>query len=78
MATEAQKQAALALAKAEIAYDISIGIVPPDAASLTDVHAHVDANEYGGFTEDASPFSIEETEEIQEAIDAWLQAGRLA
>lgn len=38
--------------KAEILADMEEGIVPEDVASFSDLHDHVDANEYGGFCDD--------------------------
>lgn len=38
--------------KAEILEDMAAGKVPETVASFSELHDHVDANEYGGFCED--------------------------
>lgn len=38
--------------KAEILADITIGILPDDVSSFSELHQHVDANLYGGFSND--------------------------
>ena len=44
--------ATVARAKAEILDDIANGTIDAPVTSFSDLHDHVDANEYGGMTED--------------------------
>ena len=39
------------IAKAQVALDITAGILPPDLKSLSDAHDYTDANYYGLFTD---------------------------
>ena len=57
----------------EIGEDIRKGVVPANVRSFGDLHNYVDANEYGGFTEDDCPLSIEEMGQVQEALDRTLK-----
>jgi hypothetical protein len=78
--------------KREILDDIAAGIQPQNVASFSELHDHVDANEYGGFAEEgvlcACPpdgpctgrcggrVTISEVNEVQCALDCWLRNGR--
>ena len=70
--------------KAEILSDIANGTVPATVATFAELHDYVDANEYGGACEEDGPFggfSVEQCDfwnECQNAVDAWLKAGRPA
>lgn len=46
--------------KREVKEDVAAGRVPADVGSFSELHDHVDANEYGGFCED-------------ELADAWIE-----
>ena len=79
---------AVAQAKVEILRDIEEGVVPASVASFGELHDYVDANVYGGITEDApwvTPDGSLDLEwiditdaanEMQNRVDAWLKAGR--
>jgi hypothetical protein len=75
--------------KAEIEEDIETGVVvETNVTGITrfaDLHDHVDANEYGGLTEDAFSAAfpapgdfIEAANAVQNALDEWIRAGRPA
>lgn len=79
----------IARMKSEILVDITNGTIPETCASFGELHDYVDANCYGGFCNDE--FSdkwgmpsdegypnalIELADNAQNAIDAWLNAGR--
>ncbi len=77
-------------AKREVLSDIASGRVPPTVATFSELHDYVDANEYGGACEsdpdtgrgwwdgDESEriAAIDFWNRVQDAIDAWLRAGR--
>ncbi|GAB3081162.1 hypothetical protein GCM10027053_52190 [Intrasporangium mesophilum] len=65
-------------AEQEILDDITAGIVPSTVATFSALHDHVDANEYGGLTEDDAPerFGVEACNTVQDKVDEWLRAGR--
>jgi hypothetical protein len=63
--------------KEEINSDIASGIVPASVGTFAELHDYVDANEYGGATEDGSPLqSATLHNRCTNAVDAWLRAGR--
>lgn len=67
----------LALAKMQILEDIKNKEVPKDIKSFRDLHDYVDANDYGGFTEEgyipSNDFIIENA--IQNELDIWIKNG---
>lgn len=74
-------EATVARVKAEVLADIEAGIVPADVGSFSQLHDFVDANCYGG----AEDYPGEEFctdafcnfwNRVQNAVDAWLKAGR--
>ena len=81
--------AAIARGKREIAADVAAGTVPADVATFAALHDYVDANEYGGLCEDGwieyvdlgtdlewSPATNDAINAVQDALHAWLVAGR--
>lgn len=65
--------------KREILEDIRAGRHPQTVASFSELHDHVDANEYGGATEgefDGSDEACAFWNRVQNDVDAWLKAGR--
>src|SRR4051812_48644930 len=83
-------QAAIARAKREVLEDIAAGHVPGTVTRFSQLHDYVDANEYGGLTEgpfydearlddpaiDSGVVDHSATNKVQDAVDAWLKAGR--
>jgi hypothetical protein len=70
-------------AKVEILDCVTHLQVPPTVTSFSDLHDHVDANEFGGFTRDDCPFFTEsgldtdKVNAVQDALDAWIKGGAL-
>lgn len=64
--------------KAEILQDIATGIMPFDVADFSDLHDHVDANEYGGFCDPdgRADWETDDWIEVQEIVHQWLVDGR--
>ena len=61
--------------KQEILQDITDGVLPETVGSFTDLHDYVDANEYGGLTDESNPnskISIEDIDYIQTSVSQWL------
>ncbi len=80
------QEQAVARAKREILEDIASGRVPASVVSFSELHDHIDANEYGGACE-GSWFNGTDAQRdagftfwdrVQNAVDAWLKAGRPA
>lgn len=81
-------EARIARAKAEILADIGRGIVPAGVATFAELHDHVDANDYGGLTEEPFYSTLRGEEDdpsdeswafgvlLQDAVDRWLRGGR--
>jgi hypothetical protein len=72
---------AVARGKEEISDDIAAGIVPAGVASFAELHDYVDANEYGGLCDpeaygDSERYGVEFAAAVQDALDAWVKAGR--
>lgn len=66
---------------AEIIADVQIGVVPRSVRTFSELHNHVDANEYGGATDDAHPHcaDIDHWGRVQARVNAWLwKRGHLA
>lgn len=65
-------------AKREILEDIKTKLLPRTVSSFEDLHDHVDANFYGGISEDNYTVSenYEIENEFQSRIDQWLKNGR--
>lgn len=64
-------------AKAEILTDIKNGVVPNTVASFSELHDYVDANEYGGFTDNRyrpSKGMVFENK-VQNELDKWIKNG---
>lgn len=83
--TEGVIRDAVEASKTQIRLDIDNDVVPATVATFSELHDYVDANEYGGLTEDwpwvgLSGWLQEEymdaSEEVQNRVDAWLKAGR--
>ena len=72
---------ALLRAQNEILDDITRGIVPKRLRSFEELHKYVDANTYGGLTDETAWRGIPHDEKVafanrlQEAIDRWIRAG---
>ncbi len=73
------KDATIQRMKEEIIQDMAEGRVPKTVRSFSELHDHVDANEYGGFCEDGFNFSaangakVDLVAECQDAVDRWLK-----
>lgn len=89
--TETDITNAIDRAKLEILSDIDAGHIPADATTFAALHDHVDANEYGGLTDEgsilwipdadtATPNDIQHAADalnrVQHALDDWMRAGR--
>jgi len=66
---------AIEQAKREISWDMRQGVVG-EVEGFSDLHDFVDANEYGGLCAARAGWSIETVALVQDALDAWLRAGR--
>lgn len=75
MTAPSHTAATIARMKREILVDIEDGLVPTTVRSFSELHDHVDANEYGGLCSDA-PASMTDAETAQNAVNEWLSAGR--
>jgi hypothetical protein len=64
-------------AKLEIIADIAAGRVPSSVRTFSELHDHVDANEYGGLCDpDAyGKFDTGFANAVQSAVDTWLAGG---
>lgn len=65
----------------EIDQDVASGRVPATVATFSELHDYVDANEYGGLTEDHwfaddDLGRIDEAIEVQARVDTWIRGGR--
>lgn len=69
-------EATVARMKSEILYDMAVGRVPRTVKSFSELHDHVDANEYGGFCEDGYEMSegCEFENAAQDTVHVWLAA----
>ena len=73
-------ETAIARGKAEIIADIAEGIVPTTVSTFSELHDFVDANEYGGLTEDAFiaafhggwPVVLAAVGKVQDSLNQWL------
>lgn len=68
---------AVARGKREILADVAAGRVPPPA-SFSELHDHVDANEYGGLCDtygDFETYGNEFANDVQDALDEWIRDG---
>jgi hypothetical protein len=59
-------------AKDEIRHDTMAGIIPDNTYSFEELHKYVDANEYGGFTEDNATTDYDFIVSVQAELDAWI------
>lgn len=84
-AADALVRDAIHRSKREVLADIAEGTVPATVRNFSELHDHVDANEYGGLCEDERFDRIRELEEatgrnlvdeVQNAVDEWLRDGR--
>lgn len=78
-------QARIEQGKSEILADVREGVVPVVPASFEELHDYVDANEYGGLTEDGFAEMFLSREEwlafcssVQNAIHLWIIEGGIA
>lgn len=60
-------------AKAEIRHDVLAGIVPDNTYNFEKLHDYVDANEYGGFTDDNFTTDWDFVVDVQNILDAWMK-----
>ena len=60
--------------KREIESDIAAGVIPANVATFSELHDHVDANEYGDLTTKNSGLSFDKINVIQGAVDEWLRS----
>lgn len=67
------KLAIIERAKAEIREDVLAGIIPDNTYSFEDLHNFVDANEYGGFTDDNFTADWDFVVDVQNILDAWMK-----
>lgn len=73
------------LAKTEILGDVKDGAVPADVSSFSELHDHVDANEYGGLCDDRlldgddgfPEWVTDMANETQSLVDQWIKDGGL-
>lgn len=77
-AMTARVQSAVEQVKHEILADIASGVQPADVDDFSTLHDYVDANCYGGMCdpEQNADFELDEVIAVQDAVHAWLQAGR--
>lgn len=75
----------LAQGKTEILQDIATGRVPAQLHDFDQLNSYVDANEYGGLTEDGFAESFDSREEwlqfcslLQASLDSWIRNGLIA
>jgi hypothetical protein len=68
---------AIAQAKTEVTADVKAGRVPRSVASFSELHDHVDANEYGGLTDERADFDLDFANALQTAVDEWIKGGGL-
>ena len=78
-------QARIEQGKAEILEDIRNGVVPAGVKGFEKLHDFVDANEYGGLTEDGFAEQFLNRNEwlafcstVQSKLGVWLAEGRVA
>lgn len=81
-----RQHAAFRRARNEIRRDVAQGIVPKTVTSFAQLHDYVDANEYGGFTDETGDWAFDSPEDgwteetvaemnhVQNALDAWLKS----
>jgi hypothetical protein len=67
------KLAIIERAKAEIREDVMAGVVPGNTYDFEKLHEYVDANEYGGFTEDNFTTDWDFVVDVQNILDAWMK-----
>jgi hypothetical protein len=60
-------------AKAEIRSDVLSGVVPDNTYDFEKLHDYVDANEYGGFTDDNFTTDWDFVVDVQNILDAWMK-----
>jgi len=58
--------------KLEVLADIEDGIVPPDVATIEELHDYVDANTYAGLCDENADIGTENLIKIQEEVHRWL------
>lgn len=68
--------------KRDIMIDVQAERVPRDVGSFQELHYYVDANWYGGFTEDPELMPLDEDAlslmaAAQVLVDRWIAAGHL-
>jgi hypothetical protein len=81
---------AVARAKREVLEDVRTGRVPRDVKDFSELHDHVDANEYGGGCEEGGPACLFRVQrlvgedaaadffnELQDELDGWIKGGGL-
>lgn len=66
--------------KTEVIADMDRGVVPAYPLSFSELHDYVDANTYGGLTEDNADFArpwvdgeMDDLNRIQDTVDQWLK-----
>lgn len=74
---------AIAVSKMEILEEMFTGRIPPDVTDFADLHSYVDANEFGGLCDESPLWDWDPSGDnndaggaVQDAVHAWLQAGR--
>ena len=60
-------------AKDEIRSDVMAGVVPGNLYDFEKLHDYVDANEYGGFTEDNFTNDWDFVVDVQAILDKWMK-----
>lgn len=67
-------------AKREVLADMAAGRVPTDVRDFATLHDYVDANEYGGLTEDGAFATADDMvavgNVVQDMVHLWLKGGR--
>jgi len=75
MGTQARIEELVRRYQAEVLADIEDGIVPPDVATIEELHDYVDANTYAGLCDENADIAPDDLIAVQDRVEAWLAAG---
>ena len=75
MGTQARIEDIVRRYRAEVLADIEGGIVPPDVATIEELHDYVDANTYAGLCDENADIAPDDLIAVQDRVGAWLAAG---
>jgi len=73
--SKTQIDEAIEQGKDEIKADMEMGLVPASVGSFSELHDHVDANEYAGLCDSRSDWDLDQMIAVQDGLDEWLKAG---